>query len=204
MPKLFLTIISLCIIYSGCVIPTYSGRLTLNEKEVKKSDVRITDLLLVGAGSTASRLFLENLSAEMIKLFARYHVQCDFTYAGKIPRGSRINFNNLITSRYDAYLVLSPIDTSYMNTFKSEAVIASPIPGSYGALGSVIGNQYKENYYIELYSNNNLLNRIWEAELKVDFDVANPGRYQKIAKEIFTRLLKHGLISKNKNNTNVN
>jgi len=193
MPKPLWTII-LCIIYSGCVIPTYTGKSTLNETEVSKFDAKITSLLIVGVGSTASRLFLENLSPEIIKLFVRSHIQCNFIYAGKIPRRSHINLKKIIASQYDAYLVLNPIDTSYIDVHKSVAVFASPLPGGYGASGSVIGNQYKEDYYIELYTSNKSLNKVWQAELKVDFDVANPGRYEIIAKEIFDRLLKNGFI----------
>ena len=193
MPKPLWTII-LCIIYAGCVIPTYTGKSTLNETEVNKFDAKITSLLIVGVGSTASRLFLENLSPEIIKLFGRSHIKCNFFYAGKIPRRTHVNLNKIIVSKYDAYLVLNPIDTSYIDVHKSVAVFASPLPGGYGASGSVIGNQYKEDYYVELYSSNKSLNKVWQAELKVDFDVANPARYEIIAKEIFDRILKNSYV----------
>jgi hypothetical protein len=198
MLKLWLTISILCIAYSGCVVPTYIGKSTLNETEVRKPDTKIKRVLFVGVGSTVSRLFLENLSPEVIQLLARSHVQCDFTYAGKISRRSHVNVNKLVTSEYDAYLVLNPMDTAYINTNKDVAIVATPLPGGYGASGSVMGNQYIEDFYVELYTNSNLLiTKVWQAQLKVDFDIANPGRYQKIAKGIVMKLINNGFISKN-------
>ena len=194
MPKLLLTIIMLCIIYTSCIIPTYTGKSTLKETGVSKTDIKITRVLVVGVGSTASRLFMENLSTELIKLFTRSQIQCDFSYEGKIPRGTHINLENIFSSQYDTYLVLNPVDTSYINTQKNVAFFETPLPGGYGATGNVIGNQYKEDYYVELYANNDTHNKVWQAELKVDFDVANPDKYKKIAKEIFNNLLKHAFI----------
>lgn len=196
MYKLLLLAIIFVMTFTSCVIPTYTGKSTLKETEVSKSDVKISSVLIAGAGSTASRLFLENLSTELIKHFAQYQIQCDFTYVGKIPRRSYLNLNKVLSSKYNGYLVLNPMDTSYADTHKSVAVVGTPLPGGYGATGSVIGNQYKEDYYAELYINGNSLNKVWQGELKVDFDFATPTRYQKIAKQIFDKLLKNGFISK--------
>jgi hypothetical protein len=190
-----LKIIIICTIYSSCIIPTYFGKSILTEKRASKSGIKITNLLIVGVGSTASRVFLENLSAEIIKLFVRSQIQCDFTYAGKIPRGEQVNLNDIVVSQYNSYLILNPVDTSYMDTHKNIGTFITPLPGGYTAAGSMMGNQYKEDYDVELYTNNNISNKVLQAELKLDFDVADAGRYKKIAKEIFNMLLKNGFIN---------
>ena len=195
MLKQLLTIIFLGIIYTGCIVPTYTGKSSLYQTEVNKSDTKITSVLLVGAGSTASRLFLENFSVEMIKSFAGANIKCDFTYIGKIPRGSHVNLNEVYKPQYDAYLLLNPIDTSYVDKNKQVAFFAAPLPGGGARTGSTYGNQYKENYYIELYTNN-LVTKIWQAELDVDFDFAKPDRYKIIAKQVLKKLLYNGYIEK--------
>jgi hypothetical protein len=81
------TIISSAIILvttlTGCVIPTYIGNSTLDETETSKSTVKYCSVLVVGAGSTASRVFLENLSTEMMKLFAQYIYKANLSIWGK-------------------------------------------------------------------------------------------------------------------------
>lgn len=184
-----------CLMYAGCVVPTYIGKSALHEISASESNTKIKSILLVGVGSTPSRLFLENLSIELIKNFKRLDITCDFTYEGKIPKGSHVDLKEIITADYNAYLVINPIDTSYINAHKDVGFFATPLPGGYGASGSLIGNQYKEDFYVELYTNNSLLNKVWQAELKLDFDVANNDKYVKIAKEIFDRLIKNGFIT---------
>lgn len=197
MKNLFVKIFIICTIYSGCVIPTYTEKYSLTETNSVKSEKKIKNLLVVGVGSTASRLFLENLSFEIKKIFAREDIRCDFTYAGKIPRRSHIDMSTIVTSQYDTYLVINPIDTSFINAHKSKAMFVSPLPGGYSASGSVIGNQFKENYYVELYTNDSL-EKLWQAELKVDFDVAHSDKFKKIAGAIFERFLKNGLLPRKK------
>lgn len=171
MYKLLLSAIILVIITTGCVIPTYTGKSMLSETEVSKSDQKISSVLIVGAGSTASRLFLENLSTDIIQLFTQQGIHCEFNYVGKIPRGSHVNLKTIANPKYDSYLVLSPMDTSFVDIHKSVAVFATPLPGGYGASGSLIGNQYKEDYYAGFYTSGSSLNKVWGGELKVDFDL---------------------------------
>ena len=195
MHKLIISLIIL-LAFTGCVLPTYIGQSTLNETGVKKSDIKYATVLVVGAGSMPSRFFLENLSEEIMKLFKQHKIEADFTYLGKIPRRSHVDVNKLVTSKYNAYLIFHSMDTSYSNTHKDVAIVAATIPGGF-ASGSVIGNQYKEDFYAEFYTNVDSLNRVWQGELKVDFDFAKTTRYETIAKDLFEKLLKNGLIPKN-------
>ncbi len=196
LPRLLSVLLIICLLYAGCV-PTYFGKSKLKETEVHPSDAKITSVLFVGVGSTPSRLFLENLSTEVIKLFSQYHVNCDFVYAGKIPRKSHYKIEKVMEPKYEAYLLLNPIDTSYMNNNKSVASFGMPTPGGGSVTGSKIGNQYIESFYVTLYTNKDSINKIWQAELKVDFDVAKPARNKQIAADIFDKLLKNGIVSKN-------
>lgn len=175
----------------SCVIPTYMGISSLHETGKIEVDKPISNLLIVGVGSTPSRAFLENLSNELIKLFAQRKMQCEFSYMGKIPRGTHLNVDKIVTSKYDSYLLLNPMDTSYTDLHKQVAIVATPIGGGYGAYGSVIGNRYKEDYYVELYTTDkNELEKIWQGELKVDFDFSQPRIYKKVARSIFDKVVK--------------
>lgn len=189
-----LLIIFFTIVFTSCVIPTYLGKSKLKETEVKKSDVRLSHVLIVGAGSTASRLFLENLSTELTKLLAQNNIQSDFRYVGKIPRGSLLNLKEMTSSKYNGYLVLNPTDTSYTYTDKEVGYAATPLPAGYAGYGTISGNQYIEEFNLQFYTSSDSLTKVWQGELLVDFDFATSGRYQKIAEQIISKFIKHRII----------
>jgi hypothetical protein len=56
--------------------------------------------------------------------------------------------------------------------------------------GTGYGNQYSEKYSITLYSSEGKLQKIWEGNLSVDFDVANKSKYKQISELIFSELSK--------------
>lgn len=56
------------------------------------SHIRVQDILMVGAGSTASRMFLENLHTALLADFKAINIQTDFLYLGKTERKNNIKF----------------------------------------------------------------------------------------------------------------
>ena len=160
------------VLFSGCVIPKYFPGIALTDSIRNEKKVNIDNILIVGAGSTASRLFLENLSTEMIKRFKKNKLSCSFNYVGKIPAASHLKVESFIEPGFETYFIFSPIDTSFVNKMKEKYVAFMPIPGIGSAVGTNYGNQYKQKFLLELYTNVEGLQLIWKAELILDFDVS--------------------------------
>ncbi len=175
------------LIYTSCVIPTYIGKTTIAEIQTDSDKVKVSKILILCAGSNASRLFLENLSEEIKLTFSKNNILCDFNYVGKIPRGSHLDLHKNLNPKYDSYLVFNPADTAYVNLGKETFIFVAPV-GSSSVSGSGQGNQYKENYSIELISTSDSIRKIWEGELKLDFDFGRLDKYQSISKQIFQQI----------------
>ena len=186
MKKFVLILLTIIITISlqNC-IPTYRGKSSFVESNKKIAGNPISNLLIVGVGSMPSRVFLSNLSKELISSFAKNKIQSSYTYLGQIPRLSHVDINKIVTENYDSYLILNPIDTSYADLKKEVAFFATPVVS-----GDIIGRQYIEEFYVELYSSNkDKTEKIWQGILKVDFDFVQPARYKKIAKEIVDKIV---------------
>lgn len=191
---IFFCIIILC--NNSCVVPTYISKSHLEEKMSLKSDETISSLLISGAGSTPSRVFLDNMSTELISQLSKKDIRADYIYLGKIPKYSTVDMDTLIKKKYNAYLLFYPTDTSFVNNNKDQAEVWVPLPGGYSKSAVLAGNQYKENFWVQLYLENGSVQKVWKGILYLDFDFGHSSKYPGIAKKILDQLKKSGFIRK--------
>jgi len=148
-------------------------------------DVQIHSVLLIGTGPVASRVFLDNLSAVMIERFKKKGVNAEFSYVGKLQASSSRNLDSLVNDRFDSYLLFKASDSSYLDMTKTKSVIIGP-----GITGSHIGNQYAQDYKLQLFQKRERMHLVWDGKLNIDFDLANNSRYEYISNMIFKGLSK--------------
>jgi hypothetical protein len=165
-------------------------------------------IFIVGAGSIASRVFLENLSNKLIEDLGMKGIKAEYYYLGKKERGSAFDIKNLPIKGFDALIVFNPTDTSVA---KVGAKSLDSIPGHAGIkIGSSIlfgGTSstymyyvnYKEKFDILLYETINTSNPIWEASLKVNGDFSKNKIYLKAVKKIISSLINNFLIPEKNN-----
>ena len=175
---------------SGCVvIPTYKARISLIPTREYNSEVQVKDLLIIGTGSVASQIFLENLSAEMKQSLQIKGIQADFSYMGKIPDAADINIDKLKQDKYDSYLVFMANNESYLDMTKEKFTGIGP-----GVTATGYGNQYVETFTVVLYNGKVKHEVIWQGKLAVDFDIANNSRYKQISGLIFNEFTKSHIL----------
>ena len=89
----------------------------INLKETKKNTIKkeFKNVLIIGAGSTATRLVLDNLTDNLIKKLNKENINATYNYVGKLDRNTQIDFKNFINENYDGYLVFNLADTSYID-----------------------------------------------------------------------------------------
>jgi len=75
-------------------IPHYIEKVSLKEERPNSKTITIKNLLIVGAGSTATRLFLEKLSSNFKNELIKKGANCEFIYVGKIPTASTLNLKD--------------------------------------------------------------------------------------------------------------
>jgi hypothetical protein len=176
----------------GCVtitVPSYAPRITLETTHKNVQDIKVNNLLLVGTGPVASRVFLDNLTIQITRSLQKRNIRWGFSYAGNIPRSAPVTLDTLASASFDTYLVFRAAGKSYLDMTK-------PISMRTSSSGSTtyIGNQYKETYTVSLYNKKEKMQLVWQGEMEVNFDLANDGRYEQIAHLILKELEKEHIL----------
>lgn len=176
----------LSFVFSSCVVlPVYKTHISLNETKGNEHRVQITNLLLIGSGPVASRVFLDNLSSKLIQSLKAQGIQAEFSYVGKLSPSSFYKLDSLVSNQYDAYLLFKASDSSVLDMNKVKQVVIGP-----SMSGANYGNQYAETYKLLLYQKAEKLGLVWQGNLKVDFDLANDNKYKQVSKLILKELSK--------------
>jgi hypothetical protein len=143
--------------------------------ETKKNTIqkKFKNVLIIGAGSTATRLFLDNLTRNLISALNKDKVEATYYYDGKLDRQTQIDFKTFVNIKYDGYIVFNLSDTSYV--YKKNKTIPVGIPvtqnGSVAQLNLNFSKlRYAEDFLIEFFEYSNTKVSIWEAVLKLNFD----------------------------------
>lgn len=181
--KLLLAIFTLLL--AGClVIPTYKARISVHTTAYNKQEVQVQNMMLVGTGPVASRVFLDNLHTEMTQSLKSKGVESRFSYAGSGSQYGPLKLDSLISDQYDAYLVFKATGPAQLNMTKPQYSAIGP-----GVVGTGYGNQYVENYTVSLYKGKEKLQLVWKGEMEVDFDLANDSRYKQISQLLLKELV---------------
>ena len=178
------------VLISGCVVvPTYKARITLTPTIQNNQELQIRRVLLIGTGSSASGIFLDNLSAEMIRSLGSKDIRSAFKYIGKVPQSTTLKIDSLKEDIYDSYLVFNAANDLYLDMTKAKFTAIGP-----GATVTGYGNQFKETYTVTLYNGGQKEQILWQGELAVDFDIVNSSRYKQISQLILNELAKNRIL----------
>ena len=172
------------VLFSSCVvIPTYNERFSLRPTTLNYHRVPITNVLLVGTGASPSKIFLQNLSTEMIQSLKGRGIESEFSHAGQVHYPKALNLDSIITQKYDGYLVFEAANTPVLNMTKEKFSVIGA-----GTVGRVYGNQFSENYTVTMYSVQKHV--LWQGNLAIDLDIAGTFKYKEISKRILSELSK--------------
>jgi hypothetical protein len=191
MLKIRTLLVTFVLLLSGCVIiPTYKERLSIETIDSSKEAVSFNNVLVIGSGPVASRVFLDNLYTELSRSFEQKGIQSEFTYLGKIDKSHPPNLDSLTKTRFDAYMMFKASDSSILDMQKVKFV-------GYGAGIFVAGhgNQFYEHYTITFKVNRDNVGPAWRGVLNVDFDLANNFKYGRISSMICQELERTGIMN---------
>lgn len=156
---------------------------------------------MVGAGSTASRVFLENLHTALLADFKANNIQTDFLYLGKTERKTNINLSKIENLKHHFFLLFTPTDTSNFTQLKYNDNI---LVGSLSSLGAMAAkniynskshNYYNEVFFVEVFTSENLQEPLLIMKLWLEFDLAKQKKYTYISQLILKELKQHNFIN---------
>ena len=160
-------------------------------KEIKTDTInkKFKSILFLGVGYTATRIFLDNLAPVLIKKFKAEKINSEYYYLGKASDTLSETFLSLLKNKYDAILIFTPKDTNIFKTVNT--VITGRLDLVYLlGLYFIIPNHgisqvisYHQNFNLDLFSQEDKSNSIWNANMVVDFGMFGLSNYQNIAKK---------------------
>src|SRR5260221_12295882 len=119
-----------------CLCATLQNARDVSYKEVKQEPLNryVKNILIIGIGSTASRIFLDNLSDKLIQLLKNKHIESSYQYLGKNNEEARKNYSLLEFKGNDALLVISSSDSSFFEIDNKSMTIPTynPVFGTVG------------------------------------------------------------------------
>ena len=165
----------------------------LTESKTDTIHQRFQSILILGAGSTVTRVFLDRLSEELIKKLNSEKINSEYYYLGKDIDTLSETFISITKKDYDAILIFNPDDTARFKSTSKERrnVITLPSTGvEYTLIGKTtsIKTSYHQSFNLNLYSYEDKSKSLWEANLIVDFNMGRLSNYQKISNKIYWRL----------------
>lgn len=167
-----------------------TGHYFLREtKPFADSNKVVKNVLIIGIGSSTSRIFMDDLSQRIISRFKKLNIQSSYSYLGNNYADAIDEMSNLQKNfAYDAYLIFSPKDSSNIAFINDKpAIPLSP--------GMPIHIQhhylvYHQKFEITLLPKNFNLRSYWSALLTVNCDLRSNAIHSSLSKKICSQFKK--------------
>lgn len=144
------------------------------------------NILITGVGQSGTRMFLENLAAELSKQLAAKKVKVSFLYLGTAEQSMSLA-NAVNATDYDG--IIHFIQTDKATDPIHEKPIAVPI-GSTGKSATAYYTKirFRQQISMSMYERTDIEHALSESLLKVNMDFTNDNKYKKVIKEIIKEL----------------
>lgn len=149
-------------------------KFSFEERKIDSTTKQLDSILILGVGSTASRIFLDKLSATLIyDLKHKKNVTAQYSYLGKTNELIKEELKKDDTKKYSGILLFIPADTSYFTT--------TTISGQYVSLTRM---DYSQDFTIQLYLAEDVVKPAWTSYISVNCDLRKSYIQSKISKKI--------------------
>jgi len=154
---------------------------------------QLNNILILGIGSTPSRIFLDNLSEKLINKFESANVKAEYRYLGKTVAEAREDSNLNQVKDFKAVLLFIPRDSSFFEVKITKNNFS--IPRLTNSNEFITRNFiYEGNFDIRLYTTEEEKKLIWTAFTDVTNQLTKTSIYSKISKKIISDFKKNGYI----------
>ena len=167
-----------------------STKIIFEEKQADSIEKKIDSILLIGIGSTTTRIFLDDLSHEVMKNLNDNGIVTQYYYLGKDITQVRSGYDKINKDGIKAILFFLPTEASVYHVKGTYTSINSP-PNVLAILGPVEVKvasskiQYQQDFDFQLFLPDADMTRIWNASVEISCDL----RKSRNAKTIGNKLL---------------
>ena len=156
------------------------------ETQIDSISNKIDSILLIGTGTTTTRIFLDELSQYIMKDLNDNSIVANYFYVGKTAAETKLGFDTISKKGYKAILFFLPIGESFfdvqgdLNQTRSNTAI--------GPITTTIATSriaYQQDFNFLLCIPDGTMKKVWTASLQVSGDLSK----SKAAKKVATKLL---------------
>jgi hypothetical protein len=155
---------------------------TQKNSHQSKAYVSSEKVLIIGAGSIATKIFMENLSKNMANRLNKEKIASNSIFFENTKPGSRLNKVALDSFDYDAYIIFYPTDGA--NLVMNRTVPAFSVP----RINAVAPNSYQQEFTVQIYMKADKTKPVSEMSLHVDLDPTDDQELNKISSYILNYL----------------
>ncbi len=160
--------------------------------ETRNPPKEIHEIRVIGTGSAATHIFIDNLSKNLSEDLQPYKISITDTFINSLPALP-------ITPGYDAILVISPITGARIKTSAQGYRFSVRDPSTNkdytSAPLATHRIRYEESFRLQMFTTNDTP-AFWKAEIAINYDISNERLYNLICKEIIKDFKNNNLINK--------
>jgi hypothetical protein len=164
-------------------------------KLVDSIDKQIDSILLVGTGSSTTRIFLDDLSQHLIKVLNNNGIEANYRYVGRTPTETQSAFDTINKKGYKAILFFLPKGSSFWdvqgnsNRFSSNTAI-----GTVNITTASSRIDYQQDFNFLLCISESKMKNVWTASVEVSGDLSKPKAANKVANKLVSDFKKNRYI----------
>ncbi len=159
------------------------------ENQADTINIKLDSILILGIGSSVTRIFLDDLSAKIIEELKTQDIIASYSYLGKNRDEANKQFRLMNKGGYKAILVFLPKDTALFETknFRS----TNTTHGDYGPIQTTRTYSrlsYQQSFNFQFYKTGKVMQRFWNALVDIDCDPGKKYATKKLANKLLNRL----------------
>lgn len=188
----FLIISIFCSLNLYSQINILDTHVSFEEKQANSLDIKMDSIMILGVGTSVTRLFLVDLSDKIKKELNKQDITVSYFYLGKTTEQAKKEFNQLSKEGYKTILFLLP-DSSDNFQIENYTSMGSGASG-YTIKITTSKMSYSQTFKFQLYKNGNKIDRIWWASVGIDCDLSTKYGSTQVAKRLLAQFRKNKYI----------
>jgi hypothetical protein len=185
---------TMLILLSLISLNTYSQKIVFTEKQNDSINVKLDSILILGIGSTPTRIFLDDLSNKLVKEFSKKHISVSYFFLGEDVAEAKREFAKINMAGYKAILWFLPKGSVFFDNETYTRRRVDPITGRSGAVTHYSVLKYKQAFDFQLYKTDKNNERFWNAEVDINDAPGKKSTINTLADKLLEVFKKHNYI----------
>lgn len=185
---------TMLILMSLISVNTYAQDVEFTEKQADSINVKLDSILILGIGSTPTRIFLDDLSNKLVKEFSNRRINVTYFFLGKDVDEAKREFTKINKTGYKAFLWLLPRGSVFFDTETYITQGFNPTSGANTGYTKRSELRYQQSFDFQLYKTDKGNERFWNANVDIDCVPGKKRTINDLADKLLTAFTKNNYL----------